>query len=183
MTALATSTDVEAVLGRTLTEAEDAKVSSALDRASAVVRAETGRFFDDATHTVRRFVRKGRALLDDPDTITAIYLIGCDGATSSLTGYTLRGDTVYGLGGDGTIEVEYVTAGTIPADIVGVTAAMAARDLTTQTPTGATSYTLTRGPFSESATFDVPTESITLSPSESRILARYRLRSGAIVVL
>ena len=176
MTALATSSDVTAVLGRTLTTAETAKLSAALDAASAAVREVTGRKYESDSFTVRRRVRSdGIITLDAPESVSSVNQINSDGSATELTGFTLRGDKVYGLGCAGWVEVEYDSDGEVPDEVVGVTASMAARLLTTDTPDGATSYTITKGPFTESASFDAPTESVSPSVSELRILRRYAL--------
>lgn len=184
MTALATSDDVEAELGRTLTAGETAKVDAALDKASAWVRAETGRFLAADTFTVRRKVRAGRVELDDPTSVTSVAEIDYSGTPTDVTGWTLRGSTLHGLGCAGWVEVEYVSAGTIPEALVGVTAAIAARGITSSAPEGAESYTITRGPFSESASFAEGVDSGAVTPSEAAVVRRHALRrAGAVSLL
>jgi hypothetical protein len=183
MTALATSTDVEAVLGRTLTSPEAAKVDSALASASAAVREVTGRRYEAGTFTVRRRVRNGTVTLDAPASVTGVNDIDSNGTATALTGFTLRGFTVYNLAGCH-VEVTYTSLGEIPDEVVSVTAGIAARLLTTDTPDGATSYTITKGPFTESASFDSATESVSPSVSELKILRRYALtRPGTLSLL
>lgn len=183
MTALATSTDVVADLGRALTAAESAKVGAALDKASALVRAETGRFYEADTFTVRRKVSGGKVTLDDPTSVTTVTEVDCDGNATNLSGYTLRGATVYGLGCDRWVEVEYDCAGTIPAALVTVVAAMAGRSITASAPEGVESYTVTRGPFTESASYGATSDSVAATPSELAIIRRHRLRPGALNLL
>jgi hypothetical protein len=181
MTALATSADVVAVLGRALTAAETAKVDASLAKASTTARRLTGRLYEAGTYTVERKVRQGRPVnLDDAATVTLVNAINCDGTATELTGYTLRGSRLYGLTAIN-VEVTYTTTGGVPQDVVDVVASMAARDLTNDVPGGATSYSVTKGPFSESASFDSPTEAIEPEPTEAATLARYALRrSGPI---
>ena len=181
MTALATSADVEAALGRTLTAEETARIDAILDNASAVVREATGRKYEAGTYTVRRKARGGKVRLDDPATVTEIVEVDCDGNAAAVTGYTLRGDTVYGLGCAGWVEVTYTTVGAVPDDLVTTVASMAARDLTNETPSGATGYAITKGPFTESATFDNPTEAIEPTPSEARVIRRYALPKAGVL--
>lgn len=181
MTTLAASEDVEAVLGRTLTADESARIGAILDAASAAVREATGRKYEAGTYTVTRKARGGKLRLDDPATVTEIVEVGCDGSESAVTGYTLRGDTVYGLGCAGWVEVTYTTAGDVPADLVSTVASMAARDLTNETPAGATGWTVTKGPFTESATFDSPTEAIESTSSEARVIRRYALPKPGVL--
>jgi hypothetical protein len=184
MTALAVSSDVEGVLGRTLTTEEAAKVDAALAKASAWVRAETGRFFEAGTYTVRRKTRNRRVVLDDPVSVASVEVVDSDGTATAVTGWVLRGSVLYGLGCEGWVEVEYASAGTVPEPLVGVVAAMAARNLTASAPEGAESYTVTRGPFTESASFGESTDSVATTPSEAAIVRRYALRrSGSVSLL
>lgn len=184
MTALATSTDVEAALGRTLTTAESARVGSLLDKASALVRAESGRLLEAGTYTVKRRVRGGKVVLDDPTTVSEVVRVDGGGTETALTGYTLRGSTLYGLGCDRWVEVTYVSAGDVADELVTVTAALAARGLTASAPEGAQSWTVTRGPFSESASFSEPSDSLAPTPSELATIRRFGLRrSGPVTQL
>lgn len=184
MTALATSTDVVADLGRALTTVEAAKVDAALDKASALVRDETGRKFEADTFVVRRRVRGGMVTLDDPNTVNSVVEVDSEGAETALTGYALRGSTLYGLGCDKWVEVDYDSLGTVPAELKTIVAAIAARNITASAPEGAESYTVTRGPFSESASFAEPTDSVSALPSELKVIRRYALRrSGPVTQL
>ena len=67
MAALATSADVEAQLGRSLTSDEEERVDSLLNWASQVARRASRRQFSAGTYTVARQVRRGR------DLVTATY--------------------------------------------------------------------------------------------------------------
>lgn len=184
MTNLAVQADVETSIGRTLTAAEVAKVAGALARASAAVRARTGRKYEAGTFTVRRKVRDGRVALDAPATVTVVSDVNDDGSITAVTGFTLRGSTLYDLGScERWVEVTYTTTGTVPAEIKEVAAAMAGRDLLSARPQGATSYTITTGPFSESASFDDASDSVEPTSSEAKIIARYALRRGGSVSL
>jgi len=177
VTALATSDDVEAVLGRTLTAEESAKVGAALDKASALVRAETGRFFEADTYTVRRKVRDRKvASLDDPTSVSEVVAVDGDGNETAVTGYTLRNGVLYGLGCDRWVEITYVSAGDVPSEIVTEVAALAAANITASAPEGAESYTVTRGPFSESASFAEATDSLAPTPSSLAVIRKYALR-------
>lgn len=183
MVALAAQADVETELGRVLTSAEAAKVAAALDSASDYVRAETGRKWEAGTYTVARRPRDGKVSLDAPATVTGIVAVDALGAATTVTGYTLRGSTVYGLGYAERVEITYTTTGAVPADLRRVVAAMAARDITEDRPQGATSYSVTKGPFSESADFDEPTDSIEPTRAEGKILAKYGARRFGSVSL
>lgn len=180
MTALAASTDVEAVLGRTLTADESERLDAALGKASASVRALTSRLFEAGTVTVRRKARGGRILLDDPATVTTVTAVSARGAADAVTGYTFRAPYLYGLT-DGWYEVAYTSTGTVPDDVVTTVASIVARNLTSTAPEGVESYTDTRGPFSESATFASPTDSLSATPTELATIRRHALRIGGPV--
>lgn len=193
MTALAASTDVEAVLGRTLTANESAKVDAALDKASALVRSETGRLFESGSHTVRRRIREGRVKLDDATAVTEVVSVDDDGNADTLADYAFRSPYIYGLGGYASqnrfsgygcfawVEVTYTSAGTVPDELVTVVASMAARNVTASAPEGAESYTVTRGPFSESASFSTSSDSVSATPTELAIIRRHALTRGGPV--
>jgi hypothetical protein len=178
MTALATSTDVEAVIGRTLTAAEDAQIESALDAASAAVREATGRKYEAGTFTVRRKVRNGSVDLDAPATVTGINDIDSNGTATAVTGYTLRGSTVYNVAGCN-VEVTYTSAGLVPDEVVKVCAEMAAHKLSSEVPDGATWWSVTKGPFTESATFAAASDAGKPTYAHSKILRRYALARSA----
>lgn len=176
MTALAVQADVVTAIGRTLTAAEITALPGALAKASSVVRAVTGRLYEAGTFTVKRRVRCGAVRLDSPATVTTVKRVSTAGTETTLTGWVLRGDTVYGINCGGWVEVTYTSAGTIPAEVVEVTARIAARILTSSAPEGAESWTVTRGPFTESATFGESTDAATPTVSEVQILNRHALR-------
>lgn len=188
MAALATQTDVESddVLGRALTSAEAAKVSSALEKASDYVRTETGRKFAAGTYTVTRYARDGKVRLDSPTAVTAVNIIDSLGVATLVdsTTYTLRGSVLYGLPYAAQYEITYTTDGTAPDELVRVVAAMAAREITNEIPANATSYSWNKGPFGGSASFDSPTDSVLPTPSEERIIRRFAARrSGSVSVV
>jgi hypothetical protein len=176
---MATQADVEAELGRTLSAEEAAKVSTALESASDYVRAETGRKWAAGTFTVTRRPRSGKVRLDSPASIASVSTIDETGTASTVDAgtYALRGGTVYGLSYACEYEITYVSDGTVPDELRRVVAAMVARDLTEDRPQGATSYSTTKGPFSESATFDEPMDSVEPTKAERRILDRFAARS------
>lgn len=180
MAALATSADVVAEIGRALTSEETAKVDAALESASDYVRTTTGRRFEAGTYTVTRYARGGQVRLDSPDAVTAVNVIDSLGTATLMdaSGYALRGSALFGLGW-GRFEITYTSAGTVPDDLKRVVAAMAARDITEDRPQGATSYTVTKGPFSEAASFDEPQDSIEPTRAEAKIIAKYGPRASS----
>lgn len=181
MTALAVKADVEAELGRTLTDAEEAKLDAALGAASRSVRRVTGRRYEAGTFTVRRRAFEGKVYLDQPVSVASV---ATDWDATALTGWTFDSvdDSVRGICRRW-VRVTYTATGDIPADVVEVCAALAARRLTSSVPQGATSYTTTRGPFSDSASFDHPTDSVEPTAEELRMLSQFALpRNGPLTL-
>jgi hypothetical protein len=183
VTALAAKADVETVLGRTLTAAEDAKLAGALAAASRLVRTVTGRRYEVGTFTVRRRVRDCQVVLDSPTSVGTVAHVCFDGTAETLTGWVLRGDIVYGIrNGGGWVDVTYTVATPtppavlVPADVVAIVAAITARRLTSSVPVGAVSYSETTGPFAESATFERPTDSTSPTGDELQTLGLFALR-------
>lgn len=181
MTALATSSDVVAVLGRALTADETARVGSELDKASAFVRAETRRPFDPAAVTVSRKVRdSGTVLLVDAAVVSAIVGIDCDGLASTITGWTQRGSKVYGLAPRTIVEVTHTRSADIPEALVSLVAQLAATGLASTIKPGVKSTTV--GPFSES--YEEGAHGYTLSVDQSSVLrAHSRPRLGSVTLL
>jgi hypothetical protein len=178
MTALAIQADVESDLGRTLTSTEAAEVDAALEKASDYVRAETGRKFEAGTYTVTRRVRNGRVRLDSPDSVSAVVTIDTLGAETALTGWTLRGDVLYGLGYACDVEVTYTSTAAVPDEIRRLTAALAARSVTSAAQAGVESQQI----GSLSMRFGSG-DSIFLTKSERSTLARYRRLGGSVSLL
>lgn len=176
MAALATPADVAAELGRSLTDAETSRVDSLLDRASAYVRAETGRRYQAGAHTVRRHARGGRIVLDDAASVQAVRAVYDDGSTSVLAEYTLRGSALYGLDLSCWVEVDYTATGTVPDEIRGVTAALVARMLTS--PQAGLSARQA-GPLME----QYRTVSDTATEADRVVLQAHRLYLGSTVLL
>lgn len=137
MTALATSADVEAQLGRSLTSEESARIGALLDRASAQARRVTGRAFTAGDYTVTRTVRDGKVSLGETvDEVTAVRAINqYDGTTETLDtdSWTVRGNVVYGLSYWCEVEVDFTVTADVPADLVAEVAALAGAWLETPT--------------------------------------------------
>lgn len=186
MTALATSADVEAVLGRTLTADESARVTGELDKASAYIRAETRRPFDAAEVTVERKVRdNGTVTLVDADTVSVVTEVGCDGTATTLTGWTQRGNKVYRLAPRATVEVTHTRSANVPEALVSLCAQLAAAGLTSEAETGVQSQTITKGPFTESFSYGAGGhDAYALDATQSSVLrAHSRPRVGSVSLL
>ena len=181
MTALATSTDVETAIGRTLTAEETARAGSLLLLASAAVEDATGYRFTPGSYTVSRTARSGRVVLPGPvDSVDEVRSIDrCDGSAEVLTvvtDYTTRGRTVYGL--TGLVEVDFTTVDAVPAEVVALVAGVVAGTLSAP-PVGATQETT--GPYSVS--YISSSGRVFLSASDKAVLRRYVQPKPALDVL
>lgn len=180
MTALATSPDVEAALGRTLTTEEADRVDSLILLASAAVSNEAGYRFAPDTYTIERRVRNGKVKI--PATVASVTSVKaidqCDGSETLLvlgTDYTRRGSTLYGLS-DCWVEVVFVVTADVPDVIVALVASIVANTVVT----GATAAvsTVTAGPFTTS--YVDSNGRVWLSKSDKLILAPYKQPKPAI---
>ncbi len=174
MAALATRPDVEVDIGRALTAEESSRVERVLDRASAYVRAQTGRRYQAGATTVRRRVRDGRIVLDDPTSVQAVREVNTGVAATTLIGWILDGDAVLGLDGCW-VEVDYTSAGDVPTEIRDVTAALAGR-LLTAPALGLSARQA--GPLLE----QYRTVSDAATEADRAVLERHRLRLGPVVL-
>src|SRR5688572_14101471 len=97
--ALATVPDVQKALGRPLESAEVDRTQNLLALASSAVEIETGYKFAPGTYTVGRKPRDGKvrlpAAVASVETVTAVDQ--STGNESTVTDYTRRGATLYGL--------------------------------------------------------------------------------------
>ncbi len=125
-TPLVTSQDIEARLGRPLSEHESARVEALIADASAEVRAYTGQLITSATSTVTLPVTGGRVVLPQRPVNAVVSVDGEPVDEPDLVGATLRG--MYGCEATVTYEHGYAE---VPGDIVSVVAAMVLRGLST----------------------------------------------------
>lgn len=178
MAALAAQIDVEADLGRALTTTEAAEIDAVLEKASDYIRAKTGRKFAPGTHTVTRRARGGRVRLDSPDSVSSVVAIDARGGASDVTDWTLRGDTLYGLGYACDVEVTYASTAPVPDEIRRLTAALVARAITSAAQPGVESQQI----GSLSMRFGSG-DSIFLTKAERSTLARFRRLGGSVSLL
>jgi hypothetical protein len=183
MTALATSEDVEAAIGRTLTADEITRADENLiPLASAYVQDWTGFRFAPGEYTVGRLARHGRVVL--PASVATVDEVReidqCDGSVTTLTlttDYTVRGRTVYGLG-SAFVEVDFTVTDAVPVEIVALVAGIAAGSLAGP-PVGASQESA--GPFSIS--YVNSSGRVFLSVSDKAILRRYKQPKPALSIL
>lgn len=198
--ALASQQDVEAHLGRTLTEAEEARIGAMLDRASALVRGYTRQTFeqviDDAV-----VLRSRDYLIRLPQrpvlAVASVKALGFDAVPDiPVAGFYWDGIDLIDLRGIGAVinlpawwedtsyesfQVTYSHGyAEIPADVVGIVASMAANALLIS---GAGSgvpgiQSETTGNYSYRLA-DGVTSSVTLGADDREILKPYRRSAAA----
>jgi len=124
--ALATITDVEARLGRTLTTAESSKATAYLTDASALFIQRAVQKFEQGESVVRLFPKDGVVRLVQRPVITVSEVKDLDG---NIIDFTFDGhQSIYDLGSYTPVTVTYEHgSATIPNDVVAVVAGMVAR--------------------------------------------------------
>ncbi|MDH4158660.1 MAG: hypothetical protein OEV62_00200 [Actinomycetota bacterium] len=135
MAAIATYADVENALGRTLTVAEQTRVTALLDQASSAVRQVTGRPFGMWTGTIRRSVRDGRVWLAmrDISAVSAVKTItgtDLDGTWDGMHLVMLSQPLAFDQDGSAVdvVDITLTRSGdSAPSWVVGMVAQMAAR--------------------------------------------------------
>lgn len=173
---LAEASDVEAMLGRSLSESELTRVDGLLVLASSEVEAVTRRRFEPGDYTVTRAVRGGRVRLPAASaTVTEVREVNpFDGSEVVTTGYTVRAATVYGLSGY-EVAVDFTTAAAVPDPVVKVVAGMVSATIESP-PVGVSAEAA--GPFQRS--FVASSGRVWLSKSDREILAAYTIPKPAI---
>lgn len=177
MTALATSEDVAAALGRTLTVDEYDRVDGLLETASAAVEAAAGNYrFTPGSYTITRLAHPKIRIPATVDAVSAVNDIDCYGTETELTDWTLRGSTLYGVVASGReVEIAFTVTADVPVEVAQVTAGIVAATLGSP-PVGASSQQA--GPFSVS--YADSSGRVWLSASDRAILAKYRTPRHAI---
>lgn len=182
MTALATSADVAAALGRALTTEESARVANLLTLASAAVSNEAEYRFAPGNYTVERTVRGPRLRLPAKvATVASVTAVDpCDGTETDVSDedYNLRGSTLYGLV-DCRVEVAFTVTEAVPPAIVAMVAGIVASSITS-TPL-ANVATETAGPFTTS--YVDSSGRVFLSKSDKLILKPYKQPKPALRLL
>lgn len=171
--ALATIADVEARLGRPLTNSELSKANAWLEDASALFVQRATQQFEPGESRVRLFPRDGVVRLVQRPVIEIISVKDIDGVEID---YTFDGhQSLYDLGSYSPVIVEYEHGSEdIPADVVAAVAGMVVRTLqiAPDAASGVTQQAV--GPFSQSyATWAVGGQ-IMMSPAEEKIANAYR---------
>jgi hypothetical protein len=178
--ALATADDVATALGRTLTEAEEARADMLIAVTTAAVDALTNNYrFEPDDYTVTRRVQSnGRVIL--PGAVSAVDEVrSVDCSTGAETvldadSYGVRGRTIYGLCA-GEVAVDFTTEAAVPAAITALVAGVAAATIGSP-PVGISAESA--GPFQRS--FADSSGRVYFSASDKLVLAKYRTPKPAI---
>jgi hypothetical protein len=171
--ALATIADVEARLGRSLTEAEETKATAYLEDASALFIQRAVQKFEVGESTVRLFPKDGIVRLVQRPVIEVVEVKDIDGVEID---FTFDGhQSLYDLGAYTPVTVTYEHGSeTIPADVVACVAGMVARTLSISPDAAAGVTQQSVGPFSQSyATWAVGGQ-VMMSPAEAKVADYYR---------
>lgn len=193
MAALATVTDLETRLGRTLTLTEADQAEALLDDASAAVRAYIGQSVNSASQTTRLRVRNGAIRLPRRP-VTAVA--GVEDVDGNTLDFTWDAGQVVTLGRSFTdgwsveptrsaytwVDVTY-TAGwaSVPADLVAVVCQIAGRALGRPADsTGMTSESIAG--YSYSVGGAAAAGPLGLLSDEKAVLDRYRVPGGSALV-
>lgn len=191
---LATVADVQARLGRTLTDAETTRAEALLEDASAAVRAYTGQHITADTTTVRAKVNGGTIRLTQrpvTDVATIEDTNGNDVAFTWYAGEVIQVATnvpdswawVPWVDGIAYVDVTYTHGyDEVPGDIVAVVCQMAARALgQAADDSGKTSETIAG--YSYTVGTAAASGAVGLLPDERAVLDRYRRPAGMASIL
>lgn len=175
---LASQEDVEAILGRALTEAEADRVDAILDKASELFRAESGQQFTVGRSEVRVKVNGRRAYLRQHP-VSEVHSVTTDNGhdvSFDVFGQWIR----VGLPSSKFVIVDYSHGGDVP-DLVRLTVADVARQVLSINPNaaeGVTQYGETTGPFSEQYTYATWAQggATRLAPDDLSIARKFRVK-------
>jgi hypothetical protein len=173
---LALDTDVAAALGRPLTDAESAKIDSVLVLVSAAILSATGFRFEAGDYIISRLPRRGTVKVPAiTPTVTAVAEIDSwDGTETTVTDYTVRGSTLYGLP-YGRVAVAFTVDADVPAEIVALAASLAAGQFSGP-PVGVSSEMT--GPFQVSYVDN--TGKVWFSATDKLILKKYKQLAASV---
>lgn len=174
--ALATIADVEARLGRALSEAEESKATAWLTDASAMFVQRAVQKFEVGESTVRLFPRDGIVRLVQRPVIEIVSVVDLDGVELD---YTYDGfQSLYELGSYSPVIVNYEHGSDIiPDDVVAVVAGMVVRTLQIPADAAAGVQQQTVGPFSQSYASWAVGGQVLMSPSDVQVANSYRDRT------
>jgi hypothetical protein len=171
--ALATISDVEARLGRSLSVAETSKANAYLADASAMFSQRAVQKFEQGESSVRLFPKDGVVRLVQRPVIAIVEVKDIDGVEID---FTFDGhQSIYDLGAYTPVTVTYEHGSTdIPADVVAVVAGMVARTLSINPDAASGVQQQAVGPFSQSYASWAVGGQVMMSPVEAKVADSYR---------
>lgn len=184
---LADASDVEEMLGRHLTSAEQDRVSGILDKASELFRRRSGQQFTPGESTVRLKVTAGHVtLVQRPVVSVESVTDDCDPGRPvrhDLFASQLR---VHGIDSGEFVRVTYTHGGDVP-DTVRLCIADLARRVLEIAPaaiSGVTQHGETTGPFTEQNTYAAWAigGQTMLSPDDAALAESYRVRTRGSII-
>jgi len=188
VTKLASTTDVEAALGRDLTTSETSKVGAILDKASELFRSRSGQQFTAGTSEVRLKVTADWVSLPQRPVVSveSVTVDEVSGAAIVFVLYQSRLTLTNVEAGD-MVRVAYTHGGTVP-DLVRLTVADIARKILSideNAIAGLTQHSETVGPFTEQDTYATWAQGgqTMLSPSDNAVADTFRVRSYGSIVM
>lgn len=173
---LASQADVESVLGRALTEAEQSRVDAILAKASELFRRRSGQQFTSGTSTNRLRAVVGAVTLTQRPVVSITTVVDEQGLP---TPYRLQGSTLLVDTGHRFVTVTYEHGGDVP-DLVRLTIAEIAKKVLSideKAASGVTQSSTTRGPFSASNTYATWAQGgqTMLAPDDAAIADSYKV--------
>ena len=189
---LATQADVEAIIGRPLTETESARCGAILVKLSAQFRRIARQDFSDGTSTNRLKVNGGTVVLSQRPVTSVTSVVDDSGAAIPFvlrSGTLLVSDPKHPeilLDSSEFVTVTYSHGGDIP-DVVVQSIADTARSVLQIDPdasSGKQQSSTTTGPFNEQSTFATWAQGgkATLSPDDVALAKSYRIKAPAVWV-
>ncbi|HEY4267521.1 MAG TPA: hypothetical protein VGM94_04945 [Galbitalea sp.] len=188
VTQLASTTDVEAAMGRALTSDESSRVGAILDKASELFRRRSGQQFTPGTSDVRLRVL-GRKVTLTQRPIVSVESVRNDGEYNQIAvPFSLDGSILWvdGSCSGGFVRVAYTHGGEVP-DVVRLAIADLARRVLSIDPnavTGLTQHGETTGPFSKQDSYATWAQGgqTMLSPDDQALADSFKINTGGLIV-
>jgi hypothetical protein len=181
---LATSVDVEEVLGRNLTSLEMGRVNAILDKASELFRLHSGQKFTSGDSVQRLKVNGGRVRLPQRPVTAIVSVVDDDGSAVDFS----RLDSVLTVDMQSSqfLTVSYSHGGEVP-DLVRLCVADVAKSvlsISAKAAEGITQYSETTGPFNKSETYAswAVGGSTRLTPDDRAFAETFKVKYGSVIV-
>ena len=171
MTAMTTTTELAAWMGRTFDTAQEAQAQMILDQIEVYISRTVGIGFGETSDHVATYVADGQGLIELPlQPVTEVSSVTYLDARPYRDGWGYNSaGTLYGITPGFAVIVTYTYGyATLPDDLKGVVLGMASRQA--YNPTGVRQKTV----GSESVTYSVQSGGLSPSPMEREVLESYR---------